>query len=535
MQNHCDLTKTEGFMNFQKKSYFLISTLLFVLCSLSYVNVKAQTCSYQAWQSCSPSPSCYTYQTGDIVSHSGSDWQLISTSNKYWEPGVYGWTLLNLVCLSNTVPIISATEVRGNYCTTSFSVGKITGSGGSSISERGFVFGTSSGPDLSNADVLIDAGTGVGDEFEGLMENLTPNTPYFVRTYATNSTGTEYGTEATFTTRATSDCVTDCNLACDITDPSLTDPSAAWWTGSIVIAPDDTVCITSNINISATVVLHGMLKICNSATITIGGSINVYTPLSNPTSKGQVVYEGCDEIFDGTGSYADATKDPLQMISYCATCDENDTSQFFSAGFGDPYQWVATCRPTSTLNPLPVELIHFATSKDEEGVLLEWTTAAEINNSHFEIEISYDGVSWTSIGIVQGSGNSATTINYSFVNNQEEVGVQYYRLKQVDFNGDYAFSNIRYFSPTEEDKPSSFIAFQNIENEIEVNAVFHGMGEAYLIDSRGKIVEMKSFISSNKSGVTFNFNASNLKEGIYFVQIKSGNALLGAKVQVIQK
>lgn len=511
--------------------------------------ISLSTLSYESYAQCS-NPSFVsglwlTISTGDIREHLGKDYIALAGGSYNWTPGTpsaaTAWALHSDPCASTSEPIIAATEVRANYCTTSFGVGIITGDGGSTIIQRGFVFGTSSGPDLSNADVLIDAGTGVGDEFEGLMEDLTPETSYFIRTYATNSIGTTYGTEATFTTKATSDCVTDCNLACDVTDPSLTDPSAAWWSTGKTIDPNDTICITTDITIAGSVIVQGMFKICNGATVTLNGGMNVNTAnSSDPSFRGQVVYEGCDEVFDGLSAYQgtyDAiagADDPLQMISYCSTCNKNDDSQFFKVGITNS-RWAATCRPTSTLNPLPVELIHFATSKDEKGVLLEWTTAAEINNSHFEIELSYDGVSWISIGIVQGSGNSSTTIDYSFVNNQEEVGVQYYRLKQVDFNGDQTYSNIRYFSPTEKDKPLSFIAFQNIENKIEVSAIFHGMGEAYLIDSRGKIIEMKSFISSNKSGVTFNFNATNLKEGIYFVQIKSGNALLGAKVQVIQK
>ncbi len=517
----------------------LASLIIFLLLVSNQANAQ---CSYPEWTPCYPLPGC-TWVTGDIASYDGKDWQLGSTAQGYREPGSLTgaafWVEISNPCASPSGPTVAATEVRANYCTTSFAVGTITSDEGSAIIKRGFVFGTSTGPTIDSSDILVDAGTGTGDEFEGLMENLTPETDYYVRTFAINGIDTTYGTEATFTTLATSDCVTDCNLACDITDPSLTDPSAAWWSGAVIIPPEDTVCITTSVTIDGSVTLRGMLKICNSATVTIDGGISVQTStLSNPSHKGQVIYEGCDEIFDGIGTYdgsvVSGIHDPLQMISYCGTCNENDTSQFFKEGFV-PARWASTCRPTTSLEPLPVELIHFSTSKDEYGVLLEWTTVSEINNSHFEIELSYDGVSWTSIGIVQGSGNSATTIDYSFVNNQEEVGVQYYRLKQVDFNGDYAYSNIRYFSPTEEDKPSSFIAFQNIENKIEVNAIFHGTGAAYLIDSRGKIVEMKSFISSNKSGLRFNFESTNLNYGIYFVQIKSGNALLGQKVQVVQK
>ena len=86
-------------------------------------------------------------------------------------------------------------------------------------------------------------------------------------------------------------------------------------------------------------------------------------------------------------------------------------------------------------------------------------------------------------------------------------------------------------------KDSANRAFKNpaIENKIEVSAIFHGIGEANLIDMNGKILEIKSFISSAREGLRFSFDSTNLNDGIYFVQIKSGNALLGQKVQVVQK
>ena len=60
------------------------------------------------------------------------------------------------------------------------------------------------------------------------------------------------------------------------------------------------------------------------------------------------------------------------------------------------------------------------------------------------------------------------------------------------------------------------------------------MGEALLYDSRGKLIEFKTFISTNNSGTNIKFNTVDLAEGVYFVKIKSGNALLGDKVQIIK-
>jgi len=525
------------------KNYITVLLLGLILSFSNEVNSQnTLDCSYPEWIDCHPS--C-TWVAGDICSYDDKDWQLGSTGQGFREPGSQigspYWVEISDPCTGLTKPSVEATLVRANYCTTSFGIGEISSNGGATITRRGFVYGTTSLPTIENDLVLVDASTAVGDEFEGLMDNLTPETDYYVRTYAENTEGITYGTQAAFTTRATSDCVADCDLACDMSDSKWLDPDSTEWTTTAfkTIGIDDTVCITQDVNITSSIILYGMFKMCNNATVTLTGGIDVQTKtLTNPNFRGQVVYEGCNEIFDGIGSYTGeylnppGIYDPIQMISYCGTCDEQDESQFFKPSVATAY-WNATCRPTSTLL-LPVELIAFDVSLHEEGVLLEWLTGSETNNSHFEIESSYDGVNWFKIGISQGAGNSIETNNYSFIDNGAQKGSLYYRLKQVDFDGTSYYSNIKYFSFEESQKQKGFIAFQNSNDQIEIQAKFNGMGEALLVDARGRIVEIRTFISTNKSGTQLTFNSTDLATGVYFVKIKSGNALLGEKVQVLK-
>jgi predicted outer membrane repeat protein len=94
---------------------------------------------------------------------------------------------------------------------------------------------------------------------------------------------------------------------------------------------------------------------------------------------------------------------------------------------------------------LPVELLDF-TSLPLEGhrAVLDWTTAMELNNSHFEIERSFDGSEFELIGKVDGAGSSNRIETYSFFDRTipKHHKVVYYRLKQVDFNGEYAHSHV---------------------------------------------------------------------------------------------
>jgi hypothetical protein len=90
---------------------------------------------------------------------------------------------------------------------------------------------------------------------------------------------------------------------------------------------------------------------------------------------------------------------------------------------------------------LPVELLSFTGYNNETENILNWTTTTEINNDHFDIEKSLNGVTFQKIGEVEGNGNSYVNINYSFVDANPTSGTTYYRLKQVDFNGAFEYSN----------------------------------------------------------------------------------------------
>ena len=91
---------------------------------------------------------------------------------------------------------------------------------------------------------------------------------------------------------------------------------------------------------------------------------------------------------------------------------------------------------------LPVSMISFTGKLINETVPLHWVTATEINNHKFIIERSSDMLTWDAIGEVAGGGNSTTTLNYHFTDYAPLNGNAYYRLRQIDFNGDFVYSTI---------------------------------------------------------------------------------------------
>lgn len=86
--------------------------------------------------------------------------------------------------------------------------------------------------------------------------------------------------------------------------------------------------------------------------------------------------------------------------------------------------------------PLPVDLIDITSNCNDHSVSLDWITASEVNNSHFEIERSSNAIDYELAGRVVGGGNSNDVLHYQFTDTTMQQGTMYYRLKQVDFNGD---------------------------------------------------------------------------------------------------
>lgn len=101
--------------------------------------------------------------------------------------------------------------------------------------------------------------------------------------------------------------------------------------------------------------------------------------------------------------------------------------------------------PTSVadlLTILPVEFISFQAKTDRNKVMLEWATATESNNSHFEVEHSLNGKDFKKIKEIKGAGTTQVRQDYSYEYRQGVGGLNYYRLKQVDYDGQFEYSEI---------------------------------------------------------------------------------------------
>ena len=121
----------------------------------------------------------------------------------------------------------------------------------------------------------------------------------------------------------------------------------------------------------------------------------------------------------------------------------------FNAVTGLPENWELKYNYPSTgkismeyTAPLPVKWVYFQGQLSENGVMLRWKTASEIHNLRFEVERSLDALHWKKIGFVEGNGDRNTQSLYHFLDTTTPSGIHYYRLKQIDLDGQFEFSSI---------------------------------------------------------------------------------------------
>lgn len=110
---------------------------------------------------------------------------------------------------------------------------------------------------------------------------------------------------------------------------------------------------------------------------------------------------------------------------------------------------------------LPVELVSFSANVDNGRVMLSWVTASETNNFGFDIERSEDEIEFQKVGFVEGKGTTILPQQYVFVDEKLAPGTYYYRLKQVDLDGVFEYTNVINITLT---PPKEFALAQNYPN-----------------------------------------------------------------------
>ena len=174
---------------------------------------------------------------------------------------------------------------------------------------------------------------------------------------------------------------------------------------------------------------------------------------------------------------------------------------------------------------VPVELTSFTATSNGKEVLLNWSTATELNNFGFEIQRSVEGEEFFSVGFVTGHGTTTEPQNYSYADRNLDDGKYFYRLKQVDFSGTYEYSDV---VEIEWRAFNSFLLEQNYPNPFNpTTTIGFGLKEKSdvkitILNSIGEEVAVVLDEEKDSGYHTAEFNAANLPSGVYFYQLKAG-------------
>lgn len=180
----------------------------------------------------------------------------------------------------------------------------------------------------------------------------------------------------------------------------------------------------------------------------------------------------------------------------------------------------------SVSSPLPVKLTNFSATCDDV-VTLNWTTASEQNSDRFVIEKSRDGQDWLVLATQAAAGNSNTIINYTQVDENKWNGVTYYRLKQIDFNGEEAIYGP--ISTSCEGNESSMTVFPNPNNgsfTIEIASdEMHNNASLLLTDMTGKVISTQK-VNLVVGTTQILIDNLDLQKGTYLVTLRGADAQL---------
>jgi hypothetical protein len=183
---------------------------------------------------------------------------------------------------------------------------------------------------------------------------------------------------------------------------------------------------------------------------------------------------------------------------------------------------------------LPIELTSFTALRKEKSVMLEWETATEIDNDYMAVERSTNAKLFTEIGRKQGAGDSNSAIRYQLEDTAPLNGINYYRLRQVDFDGTTNYSKIISVNFKDNIGTPTIAIYPNLVKtgehmEIDLTQFPNQLMTFQLVNSQGQIVNTFSLMGGSRQA----FEAGNLPTGMYFLINANTTSKASTKFMVI--
>jgi hypothetical protein len=450
----------------------------------------------------------------------------------------------------------SVTSASTNQFTTNSAVmgGNVTNEQLASVTDRGVVYNTSPTPTIANTKVQIGSGSG---PYSQTVSGLTPGTLYYVRAYATNSVGTSYGTQTTFTTA-----------------PIFTLGQVHYFNTAWASTTSQTTPFTKYVegwNVTATGTGSGLVSVSRITGTTGTSSVGEGTAsarVSSSTSTEDLVSMALkasdNTAFDLQGfkfkyltkvtntafatikvtGYLNGVPVPGAVATLTNIAQASTTSFAYSTfdlgtnnSFNTIDQFIITAAdpangarlsaididqldvtPAATL---PLTLENFSGNLIHSSCLLTWTTAQEQYTRNFDVEYSTDGSRYKKIGSVAAAGNSTHKNKYSFSQASLVEGNNYYRLKMNDIDDKYVYSQVVIV------RKASTLNVLNVypnpvnNSQISINLPSRTkLPQSFQIfDATGKMLQEGVITAYNQKA-----DVSMLKNGNYFILLSDGQS-----------
>ncbi|HEY5968511.1 MAG TPA: T9SS type A sorting domain-containing protein [Chitinophagaceae bacterium] len=200
-------------------------------------------------------------------------------------------------------------------------------------------------------------------------------------------------------------------------------------------------------------------------------------------------------------------------------------SYTFSNGFSGFGAGIPSAQGT-----LPIELLSFNGKLQSENVKLNWLSAFEQNSKGFEIEKSLDGINFRKIGFAVGAGNSNTIRSYSFTDPQRAVEFNYYRLKLVDIDNTFDYSEV-VLVKNAFGKQDVYLAGNPITNNINIQfaKIPNGKVAVSIYDMKGSKIYEATYNNYAQTSLQINTANKLLAHGVYSVKVETGGKIYNVK------
>ena len=240
-------------------------------------------------------------------------------------------------------------------------------------------------------------------------------------------------------------------------------------------------------------------------------------------------------------TYNGSTSDPVAYSTNWTAI--KDSADLFQIMYCTPLttKQMAKIGMDTTRTLIPVELVSFTGSANDLDVKLSWSTATELNNNGFEIQRKTNK-DFATIGFVKGNGTTTNPHDYSFVDKQLQPGNYFYRLKQLDFNGKYHFSQVIEVQVVQgmkyallQNYPNPF----NPETAIKYSIPQDGKVSIIIYNITGK--EVATLVNKDMVAGTYEVKwngkddyGNSVTSGVYFVKLTSGKFTDTKKIMFIK-